>query len=71
MANGYWFGEDGSLTKQAWSERSLITDPAIAKRKAELLKQYQDHLKDPLILAKIEKELIDMDKAWLMRYNVE
>lgn len=65
MANGYWFGEDGSLTTQAWSERSLITDPAIAKRKAELLKQYQDHLNDPIILAKIEKELIDMDKAWL------
>lgn len=63
--NGYWFGEDGSIATQGLSEKALGTDPAIAKRKEELLTQYKDHLDDPVVIAKIEKELIDMDKAYI------
>ena len=65
LNNGYWFGEDGSISTACWSERSLTTDPNIPKRKKELLEQYKDHLNDPVVLSKIEKELIAMDKAWL------
>jgi len=63
--NGYWFGEDGSICTQGLSEKALGTDPRIAKRKEELLKQYKDNLHDPLVVTKIEKELIEMDKAYL------
>src|SRR5574344_520722 len=62
---GYWFGEDGSISTQGLSEKALGTDPKILQRKKELLEQYKDNLHDPLVLSKIEKELIDMDKAYL------
>ena len=65
MNNGYWFGEDGSISTACWSEKSLTTDPRIPQRKKELLEQYKDHLDDPVVLSKIEKELIQMDKDWL------
>lgn len=65
MENGYWYCEDGSLSTATWSEKSLTTDPKVLQRKQELLAQYKDQLNDPLVLAKIEKELIDMDKEWL------
>jgi hypothetical protein len=63
--HAYWFGEDGTITIQTLTERALGTDPKIAKRKAELLEQYKDKLHDTIVLAKIEKELIDMDKAYI------
>ena len=65
MDNGYWYGEDGSISTACWSEKSLTTDPNVAKRKKELLEQYKDNLDDPVVLSKIEKELIAMDKAWI------
>lgn len=64
MNNGYWYGMDGTIATVTWTEKSLTTDPNIRKRKKELLEQYKDS-KDPLMIAKIEKELIAMDKAYL------
>ena len=65
IENGYWYCEDGSLSTATWSEKSMMTDPKVLTRKKELLEQYKDQLNDPIILAKIEKELIAMDKEWL------
>lgn len=45
--------------------KSLVTDPAIRKRRNELLKQHKDELDDPVVQARIEAELIQMDKEWL------
>lgn len=45
--------------------RTMTTDPKIKERRAELLEQYKDRLHDPVIQAKIDQELIEMDKAWL------
>ena len=47
----------------------VVTDPAIKKRKAELIKQYEGQLNDPVIIAKIEDELIAMDKAYMKGDN--
>lgn len=44
---------------------SLVTDPAIKKRKKELLQENKDRLDDPAVVAAIESELIKMDRAWL------
>ena len=53
------------ITIPAHSARSLQTDPQIAVRKAQLLEQYKDQLHDAAVIAKIEKELVEMDKAWI------
>lgn len=47
------------------TERSLTTDPQIAVRRKELMEQYKDQLNDPVIQARIDAELIAMDRAWL------
>lgn len=47
------------------TERSLTTDPNVAIRRKELIEQYKDQLNDPVIQAKIDAELIAMDRAWL------
>lgn len=53
------------LIVPVFSKRSLTTDPNIKTKKAELLKKYQDSLDNPVICAKIEDELISMDKKYL------
>lgn len=63
--NAYWFGEDGTISIQTLTERALGTDPKIAKRKEELLEAHKHEMDDPVVVAKIEKELIDMDKAYI------
>lgn len=65
MENGYWYCSDGSLSVSTLSPKALTTDPQVAIRKQQLLEQYKDKLDDPVVLAKIEKELIALDKAWL------
>lgn len=45
--------------------RSLTTDPQIRVRRKELLEEYKDRLHDPVVLAKIDAELVAMDKAWI------
>lgn len=45
------------------TEKSMVVDPAILKRRDELFAQYGDQLRDPAILSKVEAELVAMDKA--------
>lgn len=52
------------LAVPAATPYTLTTDPAIRKRRIELLNQYKDQLDDPAIIAKIMDELIEMDKAF-------
>lgn len=47
------------------SARTMTTDPAIAVRRKELMDQYRDRLHDPVVQAKIDAELVAMDKAWI------
>lgn len=63
IANGYTFCEDGSLATPTWSEASLTINPEILKRKEELFKKYKDTLNNPAVMATIEKELVELDKA--------
>lgn len=65
MDNGYFIAHFGEICVPTVTEKSFTTDPNIQKRKKELLEQYKDQLKDPLIIEKIESDLIAMDKAWL------
>lgn len=65
LDNGYFIGHLGELCVPTLSERSLTTDPKIKERKKELFEKYKDQLNDPKTIAKIEKELIQMDKDWL------
>lgn len=45
------------------SEKTMVVDPAVLKRRDELFAQYGDQLRDPAILSKVEAELVAMDKA--------
>lgn len=42
--------------------KSLQTNPDIMRRRAELLEEHKDRLHDPVVVAKIQDELIQMDK---------
>lgn len=48
------------------TEKSMMTSPAVLKRKKELLKEYGSRLTDPLVAKEFEQELIEMDKAYLV-----
>ena len=64
---------DAALSLEGFSQlsvpsatpKSLTTDPQIRKRRDELLKQYEGQLDDPAVVAKIEGELIEMDRNWI------
>ncbi len=47
------------------SPKTMTADPAMIKRRDELLKQHKDELHDPVVLSKIMAELIKMDKEWM------
>ena len=47
------------------SEKALATDPAIKKRRKELIEKHKHEINDPSVITKIEKELIAMDRKWL------
>lgn len=47
------------------TRKTLTRDPEIPKRRDELLEKYKGQLDDPSVVAKIEEELIKMDKAWM------
>ena len=62
---GYLIGHFSELCVPTMTEKSITTDPAIAIRKAELLKQYEGQLDDPNVIGIIEAELLKMDKDYL------
>lgn len=45
--------------------KTMTPDPRVNQVRAELLEKYKDQLHDPVIIAKIDKVLVDMDRAWL------
>ncbi|MCY1280910.1 hypothetical protein D9M68_19820 [compost metagenome] len=45
--------------------KSLTTDPEIRVRRTALLEENADRLQDPVVVSKIQNELILMDKAWI------
>lgn len=63
--NLYWFSNDGSIFIQTFGEKCIGTDPKIIKRRDELFKQYEGQLDDPVVMDKIDKELVKMDIEYL------
>ena len=53
------------LSVPSASAKSMTTDPRIPELRAQLLEKYKDSLHDPATIAKIEAELIKMDKEWI------
>lgn len=49
----------------ALSPKALTTDPKVRERRAQLLEENKDRLWDPVIQAKIQNELIAIDKEWI------
>tara|TARA_B100000929_G_scaffold275393_1_gene249275 strand:+ start:4026 stop:5309 length:1284 start_codon:yes stop_codon:yes gene_type:complete len=47
------------------TERTMTRDPRIPELKKQLLEKYKDQLHDPAVVAKIDAELIAMDKEWI------
>ena len=61
----YFLGHFTELCVPTFTKKSFMTDPDMAKFKKGLLAKYKDQLDDPVILAKIEDEMIAKDKAFL------
>ncbi len=55
----------GPLFVPTTTEKSLQTHPEARKRRQELLEENHDRLHDPAVVAKIQDELIKLDKEWL------
>lgn len=47
------------------SVKSLTTHPDMVKRRNELIEKYKDQLDDQTVIAKIQDELVALDKEWL------
>jgi len=47
------------------TEKSITVSKDFKKKKAEILEQYKDKLKDPVEVVKYEKELLDLHKEYL------
>lgn len=62
----HFIGHFSELCVPTYSEAALVTDPNVAKVRAELLEKYKGRLNDPLVIAEIEDILIKMDKAHLV-----
>lgn len=65
LNNIYFIGSFTELSVPSFTMKSMTTSPEIIKRRDELFTKYKDQLQDPLIIAKIEDELIAMDKEYL------
>ena len=61
------FGISGftQLCVPSATKRMLTTHPDAKKLRAELLEKHKDRLWDPAVIAKIEAELIALDKEWM------
>lgn len=53
------------------SKKSMTVDPALVKRRDELLEQHKHELHDPAIIAKIAQELSKLDKEWMKGDDAE
>jgi len=67
ISNAVFYGHFTELSVPTLSERTLTTSPEVVKRKAELQLQYAEAIKnkDAVAMARIEDELIALDKEWV------
>jgi hypothetical protein len=67
IKNVYWVGQFTELSVPVFSEKALTTSPEVLKRKKELFEEHKEAIAnhDPVVFAKIENELIELDKEWL------
>lgn len=65
----FYLGHFTELCTPGITERALSTSDEVARRKKELYEKYKDTLNDPETIAKIENELIALDKAYLKGDN--
>lgn len=63
--NAYFLGSFGELIVPVFSEKSLTTDPKILEYREAQYKKHAHELDNPVVCAKIEDELIAMDKNYL------
>lgn len=59
-----WMGHFTELSDPTFTQKTLVIDPAILKRKAELLEEHKEAIanNDEIVMSKIEQELVSMDK---------
>ena len=57
-----YIGQFSLVCAPGCSPKSLIPNPVVTARREELLKEYGDSISDPAVLAKVEAELIALDK---------
>ncbi len=60
-----WLGGLASLVTAGYTEKSVRIAPEVLKRRDELYSEFKDQLGNPAIQARIEEELIKMDKESL------
>ena len=65
LNNLFFIGSFTELSVPSFTKKAMTTSPEVVKRRDELFTKYKDQLHDPLIIAKIEDELIAMDKKYL------
>lgn len=66
LTNCYDIGFFGELCNKGFTSKSFTTHPDMKKKKAELFNSLsEEQKKDPLVLSKIEEELLKLDKEWL------
>jgi hypothetical protein len=65
LDNVYFIGHFTELCVPSFSDKSITTSPKVKIRREELLEKYKDQLDDPVIMSKIEDELIQLDKEYL------
>ena len=63
--NAFWFAEDGTMFAVALSEKTVGYDPKLTTRRKELYEKYKDRMDDPTVLTAIEKELADIENAYI------
>lgn len=63
VKNGYFLGGLTALCVPTTSRKALTINPAIIKRRDELFEEHKEQLNDPVTMAKIQDELVAMDKA--------
>lgn len=61
------FGISGftQLCVPSATRRMMTTHPDARKLRTELLEKHKDRLWDPAVIAKIEEELVNLDKEWM------
>lgn len=65
MNNIYFIGSITELSVPGMTVKALTTGDDVIKRRDELFEKYKDRLNDPMVIVKIEDELIAMDKKYL------